>query len=293
MDTFASDLRRALVVGPSRPAWGMNPLVAIGLSEALFDLGLSTDQLYAAVRSYVRQLLAQVHPDRRPENVTAARQAQIMDAFGQIDDRAVFVEALAEFRELRIEDRREVRQLRVQFDAAQEQLDALRHEVTAHVQTKAALRDETVLVAAQRREAEQALQTARRVATDASHVVRSRRRWIKLARIRGRILREMAPRADANPVATDVPLSLRVVGTQKPAPDRCTVWLTAGKWGIALAQGPSKPEAMTAARKVLQTTRGALSRLKLAEKTKKQEQRRKQEEARALRRALRSAEGRR
>lgn len=92
------------------PSWGdINPLVVIGLTEAVLDLGLTEDQIYAAIRSYGRQLAAQVHPDRKPDNVTPERQHQILAAFEVVDSRERFNRALADFKNIRAEDRRESR----------------------------------------------------------------------------------------------------------------------------------------------------------------------------------------
>ncbi len=109
-----------------KSVWGdVNPLVIIGLTEAILDLGLSEDQIYSVVHSYGRQLAAQVHPDRPQPNVSSERQGQILSAFDVLNDRDNFAKALAEFRTIKAEDRREVRLL-VQT------LAALRHQIAGY-----------------------------------------------------------------------------------------------------------------------------------------------------------------
>ena len=125
MDSFTRSLKRSVdaALGKTSP-WGkINPLVVIGLTEALLDLHLSEDQMYAAVRSYVRQLAAQVHPDRSPTNVTATRQLEIIEALNILDDRAAFSYALKEFRELKGEDRKELAILRNALSNARTKLE--------------------------------------------------------------------------------------------------------------------------------------------------------------------------
>jgi curved DNA-binding protein CbpA len=108
IQSLKSQVEKAL--GKTLP-WGenANPLVVIGLTEAILDLGLTEDQIYAVIHSYGRQLAAQVHPDRQPENVSAERQRQILGAFDLIGDRDHFAQALSDFRTLRAEDRREIK----------------------------------------------------------------------------------------------------------------------------------------------------------------------------------------
>jgi hypothetical protein len=89
--------------------WGeVNPLVIIGLTEAVLETGVTPDGIYRAIRAYSRQLAADVSPDRNP-NVSKERLSQIMAAFNYLDDRDNFDRALADFKNIRAEDRREVR----------------------------------------------------------------------------------------------------------------------------------------------------------------------------------------
>ena len=112
--SFARSLRADLEKATNQgPPWGdVNPLVVIGLTEAILDLNLGEEQIYAVVRSFVRQLAAQVHPDRNPTNITSDRQRQIIEALDFLDDRQNFSTALNHFRNLKAEDRREMGVLR-------------------------------------------------------------------------------------------------------------------------------------------------------------------------------------
>lgn len=125
MATFLANLRKKLEEASGQtPPWGdVNPLVVIGLTEAILDLGLNEDQIYSAIRSYGRQLAAQVHPDKQPVNVSPERQRQILGAFDILDNRENFTRALTHFRTLKAEDRRETRIL-------QQSLSSLRHQIS-------------------------------------------------------------------------------------------------------------------------------------------------------------------
>jgi len=108
-----------------------NPLVIIGLTEAILDLGLTEEQLHFAVRSYCRQLAAQVHPDRSPDNISAKRQEQILGAFNVIDDIKKFSIALKEFKNLKAEDRSELRVLRDSLSSYKARLAGMESEFSA------------------------------------------------------------------------------------------------------------------------------------------------------------------
>lgn len=159
MDFFSQSLKAQLkeTLGQSKPWGDVNPLVVIGLTEAILDLNLTEDQMYAAIRSYVRQLAAQIHPDRRPGNVSAERQEQILGAFNWLDDQENFSLALADFKTLKAEDRREIRvvrgenvALRLRIDTYEAQFgqltadrDALKREKSEYERKKI---DEPLLV---------------------------------------------------------------------------------------------------------------------------------------------------
>lgn len=125
MGSFTQDLKAQLEEAAGQaPPWGdVNPLVVIGLTEAVLDLGLTEDQIHAVIRSYGKQLAAQVHPDRKPVNVSAERQRQIIGAFDLLDSRENFTRALAHFKTLRAEDRREVKILNQTVNTLRCQID--------------------------------------------------------------------------------------------------------------------------------------------------------------------------
>ena len=133
MGGFVKDLRDRLEKASGQAApWGdVNPLVVIGLTEAILDLGLTEDQLYATIRSYGRQLAAQVHPDRAPTNVSAERQKQILEAFDFLDGIGNFRKALVDFKTLRADDRREVRILGQAMSALRSQMFGLESQYEA------------------------------------------------------------------------------------------------------------------------------------------------------------------
>ena len=55
-----------------KKTWEENPLVTIGLSPTILDLGLSRDDLYDHCRRIARDLLRRVHPDRHDGKMTPA-----------------------------------------------------------------------------------------------------------------------------------------------------------------------------------------------------------------------------
>lgn len=123
MSDFVNSLQHELLkVTGQDSAWGeINPIVIIGLTESVLDLGVSEDGLYKAIRAYSRQIAAFVSPDRT-KNVTKERLDQVMFAFNYLDDRANYDKALSDFRTLKAEDRREIRILR-------ETVKSLRHQI--------------------------------------------------------------------------------------------------------------------------------------------------------------------
>lgn len=125
MDMFVQSLKSHVekASGQISP-WGhVNPLVIIGLTESILDLGLTEEQIYQVIRSFARQLAAQVHPDRRPENVSPERQKEILGAFNFLDDRENFANALANFRTIRSDERREIKILSQAVNSLKRQLD--------------------------------------------------------------------------------------------------------------------------------------------------------------------------
>lgn len=109
MSSFVDDLKKQVKKSFDQSKQEVNSLVMIGLTEAILDLGLSEEQLHFVVRSYGRQLAAQVHPDRKAENISRERQIEILEAFNILDDYSHFSKALGEFKNIKAEDRRELR----------------------------------------------------------------------------------------------------------------------------------------------------------------------------------------
>lgn len=131
MDDFTQTLKARIETALGKaPPWGdnPNPLVVIGLAAALLDLRLSEDQMYDAVRAYVRKLASLVHPDRQLDSSSIAedRQRQIFDALNILDDRENFRLALNEFRNLKSEERQEIVTLRHALQNARESLESYR-----------------------------------------------------------------------------------------------------------------------------------------------------------------------
>jgi hypothetical protein len=127
MSSFGRDLKRRVgeALGKGE-AWGdVNPLIVIGLTEAMLDLGLNEEQMYKIVRSYVKQLAAQVHTDKQAGNVSEDRQRNIFQAFEVLDSRENFSRALSEFRSMKSWERKELKILREAHTAVRGKLTEL------------------------------------------------------------------------------------------------------------------------------------------------------------------------
>jgi hypothetical protein len=119
---------------------------------------LSEGELYAAVRSYVRQLASQVHPDRNHTNITVERQKQIFEAFEELDGQERFSTALTEFRQLKSEERNEINLLNASLRATRADLDALRSSQASVTRTLNEIRErESALLVKERRVSEHEL----------------------------------------------------------------------------------------------------------------------------------------
>ena len=128
MDFFTKNLKHQINIALGGKAdWDTNPLVVIGLTESILGLGLTEDQIYNIVRSYGRQLAAQVHPDRK-NNLSFDRQKQIIEAFDLLDNKEIFSKALSEFRNIRAEDRRESTILRNTLNQKKIEIDRFNEE---------------------------------------------------------------------------------------------------------------------------------------------------------------------
>jgi hypothetical protein len=124
MDAFTSGLKMRVetALGQASPSGEVNPLVVIGLTQAMLELKLTEDQMYNVVHSYARQLATQIHPDRNPKNVNEENQRRIFEAFETLKDRTQFARALQEFRSLKAGDRSEINILRGVLKATKERL---------------------------------------------------------------------------------------------------------------------------------------------------------------------------
>ncbi|MHB1316648.1 MAG: hypothetical protein ACYCZW_02200 [Minisyncoccota bacterium] len=154
MNSFLSDLKTNLLKtkeGAQKPWGGVNPLILIGLTDTILNLGLDEQQLYHVVKSYGRQLTAQVHPDRNITNVSEETRKQIFDVFNTLDNFDEFRLALNEFQSIRAEDRRENRVLL-------ESVSSLRHQVSVLEESISQMRIARERLVAERQEFERVKQ---------------------------------------------------------------------------------------------------------------------------------------
>jgi len=133
------------------PPWGdVNPLVVIGLTEAILDLNLGEEKIHKVVKSFVRQLAAQVHPDRNPADENYDRQQQIMKALDYLGNDENFSLALDHFRNLKAEDRREMGVLRQRLTMLQRSTGDLEERLAFLNQGKNLLEEERATFERQR-----------------------------------------------------------------------------------------------------------------------------------------------
>lgn len=94
-------------------SWRVNPLEAIGLNTDLLAIGIPAPELFRAVKSYVRQLAAIVHPDMGSTTIDAARAQEIRSAFETLQEYGDFQSALSRLIQGQDEGVRELKQLKI------------------------------------------------------------------------------------------------------------------------------------------------------------------------------------
>lgn len=93
-----------------------NPLVVIGLSPEILNLGLSADELWRYCRSVSRNLVSCFHPDRKQDLGVEEYQRRYARAFELLKDKEVFKRALEEFELQTRAERSELNRLRKSFN---------------------------------------------------------------------------------------------------------------------------------------------------------------------------------
>ncbi|MGD0977402.1 MAG: hypothetical protein ABR875_03890 [Minisyncoccia bacterium] len=142
--SFNSDFRNEIETALGEKRFTINPLVSIGLTESILTLGLNDDQLFRIIRSYIRQLVAQIHPDRTGRE-PSPEQKSFLDAFNLLDDRETFKLALTEFKNLKAEDRKESRILKQANTSLRKRISQTEEEVKKLADAKSDLQKEEAL----------------------------------------------------------------------------------------------------------------------------------------------------
>ena len=105
-----------------------NPLVSIGLSPTILDLGLSEDELFEyVVKDVGRRLVMRFHPDRG--QYAAVLQRKYALAYEQLKDRQQFTVALLAFRHRRSDHSTEHQTQRAVIDSLRVELASTRAQV--------------------------------------------------------------------------------------------------------------------------------------------------------------------
>lgn len=111
MGVVARELRKAMqrVSGQS---WPQNPLITIGLTHDILNLGMSDEELFGTCQLFARKVLATFHPDvKGNEPQVVERQRRYAQAYELVSDHSRFLEALREFKEQRGDERAEFNRL--------------------------------------------------------------------------------------------------------------------------------------------------------------------------------------
>ncbi len=107
-----------------------NPLTILGISAQVLNLGLTEDELYDyIVKDVARRLVMRFHPDHASESERPGMkflQHRYSEAYKKIQDHQTFDEALAEFRNLKAEERREMTLLSKALTDAREEVHRIR-----------------------------------------------------------------------------------------------------------------------------------------------------------------------
>ncbi len=126
MSEFTRELKRQLT-GDADKA---NPLATLGISAHVLDLGLTEDELYDyIVKDVARRLILRFHPDRSAANLRrdiVLLQKKYQNAYDELRDRKIFDQALAEFRNMNSEERRETKIMRRSLVETRGVLDSYR-----------------------------------------------------------------------------------------------------------------------------------------------------------------------
>ncbi len=152
--SIEQQLRMQLSKAFGSTPWDENPLVTIGLSHAILGLKVTDQQLYRIVRSYIRQLVAAVHPDVNVvrTEVQTDDAKKILVAFDLLDREETFLKALEEFRILKSDERSEIGVLRAGARSLKSRLAGIENQIDAVVRGQKALVIEKGIFAREKRE---------------------------------------------------------------------------------------------------------------------------------------------
>jgi hypothetical protein len=101
-----------------------NPLLIIGISQAILDLNISEDEIYDICQHHARYALSKVHPDSHEGKETQGM-LELTEALTMLRDRQVFHRALGELREMHAFTSTNERTLRFQLDRSKEENNVL------------------------------------------------------------------------------------------------------------------------------------------------------------------------
>jgi len=127
-------------------------LLCAWLNTDLLSLGISSEELFRAVKSYVRQLAAIVHPDTQSRTVDSRRAQEIQAAFETLQKYDDFASALSRLVEDRSRGSRETKQLHELIERQGKRIVELERELIDNKLRRQDLQTESGLVAQKKAE---------------------------------------------------------------------------------------------------------------------------------------------
>ncbi len=149
MSEFTRAIRKQIIRETTVQPFRINPLLALGFSPVLFNIGLSDDELYDTLYRYARGILSLFHEDRTGNSPMAVeKQRQYAQIFEQIKSRETFNLALQELRDRKSDEQSErnekTRTLLEKIEASRVDRETLQIAKTDRAQ---AIADRNVLLA--------------------------------------------------------------------------------------------------------------------------------------------------
>jgi hypothetical protein len=131
--SLGAQLRSNLIQQATNKEWDENPLITIGLTPQILQLGLDPEQLYEFCKGNARTLFMAVHPDKvANRNIPEELVNKYSTAFELIKVRLIYDEALREFKLIANEGKSEINELNRRLNKTREELRIALEKVTGY-----------------------------------------------------------------------------------------------------------------------------------------------------------------